>query len=65
MPSIAPSAPLVIEIQRREGDWVPSEIGHPTIADLYRFAAALGRWIGDPRGNVAAVRIRPIYHNES
>lgn len=55
----------IIEIQRREGDWFKSEIQPPTIADLYRFAGALGRWIGNPRGNVAAVRIRPIYNNES
>lgn len=50
----------VIEIQRREGAWVTSEIKHLTLPELYRFAAALGRWIGNPKGNIAAVRIRPL-----
>lgn len=46
-----------IEIQRPSGEWIASQLEFPNLTALYRYAAALGRWIGDPHGKVAAVRV--------
>ncbi len=53
------SSAYVIEVQRREGSWHRCELAHKTTQDLFRYATALGRWIGVSYGNVAAVRILP------
>jgi len=46
----------VLEIQRRDGSWFVSETVLPP-DKLWEYARALSRWIGDPYGNVLAVRI--------
>lgn len=53
------SSVYVIEVQRREGNWYRCKTVHATTTDLFRYAAALGRWIGVTYGNIAAVRILP------
>lgn len=46
-----------IEIMRRSGLWLRSELTFPNAREVYRYACALGRWIGNPRGDIAAVRV--------
>lgn len=47
-----------IEIMRPTGEWIVSELIFTNARDVYRFAAALGQWIGCSRGKVAAVRVK-------
>jgi hypothetical protein len=50
----------VIEVQRRDGHWEETQGWmNMTQYQCFRYACALGRWIGVAAGNVTAVRVRP------